>query len=59
MQLFLHTILFGNTATGYVKEFSADMVKFIKTFDQYPHKFNFGILFQLSSKTVRGFESET
>ena len=30
------------------------MVKFIKTFDQYPHKFSF----KLSSKIVRVFESE-
>ena len=32
------------------------MVRCIKTFDQCPHKFNFGLLFQTSSKTVKGLE---
>ena len=34
------------------------IVGFIKIFEQYPHEFKVLSLFQLSSKTVRGFESE-
>ena len=34
------------------------MVVFVKTFDYYYHKFNFGKFFQLSCKTVKEFETE-
>ena len=34
------------------------MVVFLKTSDYYHHKFNFGIFFQLSCKTVKEFETE-
>ena len=34
------------------------IVGFIKIFEQYPHEFKVLSFFQLSSKTVRGFESE-
>ena len=35
------------------------MVAFVKTFDYYHHKFDFGNIFQLSCKTVEEFETET
>ena len=34
------------------------MVVFLKTFDHYHHKFDFGNFFQLSCKTVKEFETE-
>ena len=33
------------------------MVGFVKTYNHYHHKFNFGQFFSRSSKTVKGFES--
>ena len=34
------------------------MVAFVKTFEYYHHKFDFGNIFQLSCKTVEEFETE-
>ena len=32
------------------------MMGFVRTFDHYHHKFNFGSLFQISSKSVKEFK---